>query len=507
MKNVFFNREVLNAESEIVKQSGIPSCILMENAGLRASLIISDYFRKNSLEDIFILCGKGNNAGDGFVIARHLAINGFKVNLIMLYQSTHLKGDAALNYNLINSLNLDINKFDYFSENDSLPSVENSLIVDAIFGIGFRGSPDNHVKKIISHINSIKSKFVCAIDIPSCLDRYNTDNPVLKCDVTISMGVYKFDTLFEKGKIYSGEIKVVEIGTGSEVFSQFNREKIFRSEFIDISKNIKVRDKLSNKYDTGKLLIIAGSAGYTGAARLCTLSAMRMGSGAVIVAFPDEVNEIMCSILTEPVKLSVDISSQKDVDSVMEKIKWADAVLIGSGCGISDYTKKLLDLVLANAEVPVVVDGDALRYINMNNLRSSPAKLILTPHIGEFARILNCTSDAVKKNFYSLSKGFAGMNNVIVTLKCSTTIITNGDSFVINSTGSENLSTFGSGDVLAGIITSLVSRGENPFTSAVAGTYLHGYCSDLLVDKFGSSSMVASDLLEVIPEVKKKFNL
>lgn len=507
MKSVFFNSDALEVESKIMNDTGIPSAVLMENAGINAVDLVLDISEEYNIDNFSILCGKGNNAGDGFVIARHLSNRGFNVSVILLYNPESLKGDALLNFNLLLNLYPDLKIHRFFSIDDLLPDFQNSVLIDSIFGIGFKGHPEDHIKKLISFINSLSEKIVIAIDTPSCLEKYDTKNEILKSDVTISMGSYKFDTLFEIGKKYSGEVNLVDIGTGFEIFNRYNSKKIFLIEESDVRNIILPRDSLSNKYKTGKVLVIAGSEGYTGAAELSSLAAMRMGSGALIIAFPKDVENIIEAKLTEPVKFAIDFNSKEKLIQLKEKINWADSILIGPGCGVSENTKTVLDVVLKTSQVPVIIDGDALQFVNEENLKVTKAKVIITPHIGEFAKILGISSENVRENFYELSKDFARKNNIVVVLKGATTVCTDGETFYINSTGSENLATFGSGDVLAGIIASITSRNESTLNSSATGCFIHGKCGDELLNKFGSSSMIASDLVSIIPEMKNKFLL
>lgn len=507
MKSVYFNPDALEVESKIMNDIGIPSSVLMENAGINATDIILNISEKSHIENFIILCGKGNNAGDGFVIARHLINIGCSVNLTLLYDPDFLKGDASLNFKLLLNLYPEIRINNYFSIHDTLPEFENSIIIDSIFGIGFKGYPDEHISALISTVNSVQEKIVVAIDTPSCLEKYDSQIEIIKSDVTITMGSYKFETLFDNGKKNSGEIYLADIGTGFEVFNNYNSRNIFLTEENDIIDYLSPRDSLSNKYTTGKVLVIAGSEGYTGAAELSSLAAMRMGSGALIIAFPKDVQKIIESKLTEPVKLAIDYTSNKDLEHLIEKINWADSILIGPGCGISEYTEKVLKLVFENSQVPVVIDGDALSFISEDMLRNTNAKVVITPHVGEFAKILKISSEEVRKNFYQLSNDFAKNNNIVVTLKSATTICTDGNKFLINSTGSENLATFGSGDVLSGIIASILSRNKNILEATSSGCFIHGKCGDELLNKFGNSSMIASDLISILPEIKSRFLL
>lgn len=508
MQNVFFNQDNLVAEKSIIDELNIPSINLMENAGQNSADFILSHFKLHSFKFIIIIAGKGNNAGDGFVIARHLITKDHNVILLMVYNENELKGDALTNFNLLKDLKSDKLTITNFN-NSQAYDFTNSLLIDCLFGIGFKGEPDEKSLQIINLINSTKNKVVVSIDTPSCLQNYNQNSPYVKAEHTLSMGAYKFDTLFYKGREASGVIDLINIGVDQKAFSNRNNKKIFRLDKSDI-KLIK-RDANANKYTSGKVFILSGSKGYTGASYLCSASAMRIGSGAVIISYPESLDAIMEEKITEPVKLPLSETdngglSIDNYDALKDKISWGDCTLIGPGIGRNEHTLLLIRKLVSDIKANYVIDADGLFALkdNLDLLKRSSSKIILTPHTGEFANMLNISSDEVINNFYELSRNFAKEYNVILVLKGSPTIITDGDNFYINSLGKENLATFGTGDVLSGIITGLFSQSNDAVQSAINSVLIHGYISEKLYNEYGSDSMIASDLLENLKTVKKE---
>ncbi len=512
MKSVFNNQSVLEAEKKIISSLNIPSVILMENAGKNSASFIFKFSQGKGIKNIYILTGKGNNAGDGFVIARHLANIGLDVNIIMLYDESYLKGDALLNYNILKNFGspkIIINKVKNLKDLKKYLRTSNALFIDAVFGIGFSGELEKKFKEIFHYINAIRNRRIIAVDIVSGLDENYDLKDCLNADVTLSMGVKKYSTLFNQGRLKSGGINLVNIGINSEAFDKYNKDRIFEIESSDITGQLPERSKNSHKYTAGKSFILAGSPGFTGAAYLSSLSALRTGSGAVMLGVPESLNNILeiktTEVITHPLPESTDKTiSSEAYSQIVEKIKWANVTLLGPGIGRNSDTIKLTLKILTNSKSNFVIDADGLFAIKEKPevLKLNPGRTILTPHYGEFSNLTGLSIDEIKKDLLNVSKSFAKKFKVILVLKNAPTIITDGDYFYINSTGKENLATIGTGDVLSGIITSLYSQTNNPLRSAILGVYIHGCCGDELYNEYGSNSTLAGDLISKIPSVK-----
>lgn len=518
MKNVFFNEDIIDAERKIISGLKIPSIVLMENAGANSAKYINENFKSETEKEVIILCGKGNNAGDGFVIARHLVNTNVRVKVLMLYKESEIKGDALINYNILKLYKNTYLNIIYCSDEKSFKkeiSSETILFIDAIFGIGFKGEADKRIEKIIEYINSlniknsVKNKTVISIDTPSCLNNYNfsENSSIVKADITLQMGVKKFHSLFYKGKAYSGKTELINIGVSEAEFTKENSNNIFETDISDIKKFLPERKNDSNKYTNGKVFVLSGSEGLTGATYLCSMSALRSGAGAVITGIPECINSIMEIKLTEVMTLPLHETNDKTLSlksysKIKEKLKWADAVLIGPGISKNEETMDLVRKIVQENDVNFVIDADAISAFKgkLNSLKNK--KIIITPHFGEFASLIDVKTEDLKNNFYNYAKEFAKKYNIVLVLKNAPTIITDGDYFYINSTGKENLATVGTGDVLSGMITSLFSQTNNALQSAVAGNFMHGMCGDRLYEVTGNDFTIASDLINEIGNVK-----
>lgn len=520
MKNVFFNTDVLEIEKKLMEKYNIPSIILMENAGMKSADIIWDYFIKENCNRIVILAGKGNNAGDGYVIARHLHSKNLSddiyapIHIFQCYPVTDLKGDALINFNIVKEL-FRSDYFEIFDDATKLIDIteidnEKILFVDAVFGIGFKGTLDEKIVNIFSDITQyVDNKFVIAIDTPSGLDEYTNADGCLNADLTITMGVRKFNTLFYAGKEVSGKTEIVDIGISGTKFDDFNDKEIYLIEQYDTFFDEIHRGVNSHKYNNGKLFVLAGSEGFTGAAYLSAQSALRTGCGSVVLGIPEGLNSIMESKTTEVITLplrSDKYLTNESYDRINEKLEWADAVLIGPGLGRESDTMSFVRNLVKKYDKNFVIDADGLFAFkgHLDYLKKENCNIILTPHFGEFANLLEIPLEDLKKDFYNISKEFALKYNVILVLKNSPTVITNGNGFYINSCGQENLATIGSGDVLSGIIASLFAQSGDVFNSSISGVYLHSFCGDKLYDKFGNSGTIAGDLIEQIPAAKNE---
>lgn len=513
MKSIFYNSEVLNAEKKIISNLNIPSIVLMENAGLNSADYIYSLIMKKQFGAVIILAGKGNNAGDGFVIARHLAIRGVDVNVFLLYPESELKGDAKINYDVIKNLpeNILIENADNLSTILKLNKGREILIIDSVFGIGFKGELDSHIREIFGKLNRLKNKTVVAVDTVSGLESHYSKSELLFADYTLSMGIKKFNSVFDTGREASGKNVVVNIGIPAGEFDKYNSRKIFEIEKKDIRGVIPKRKINSNKYTNGKLFALCGSVGFTGAAYLSSLSALKSGSGAVILGIPKSLNRIMESKTTEVITLPLHETDEKSFSDagykkILEKTNWCDALLIGPGIGRNPETLELVRRIITETEKPVVLDADGIFAFkdNLHLLEKRKCELVITPHYGEFSNLTGFKTDEIRKNMFELSVDFARKYRLTLVLKNSPTVITDGEMFYINSTGRENLATVGSGDVLSGIISGILAQTKNPVKSSIAGVYIHGRCGDMLYERSGSSSTVASELILEIQNVKKE---
>ncbi len=513
MLNVFFNNEILAAEKKVRDCLNIPSLLLMENAGRNCAEFILDNFAEVRSDEIIILTGKGNNAGDGFVAARHLVNHGCRVSVLMLYPGSEIKGDALVNFSVIKNYKDELLSINYCKTAKDVEreiSDTDSIIIDAVFGVGFLGEPDSRIKLIFEKINSLEN-IVVSIDVPSGLHNCIQTSTAVSSDYTLQIGAKKFSSMFYYGKEHSGSVELIDMGVPGDSFDKYNARKIFEIEATDIQDILPERQFDAHKYTSGKVFILAGSRGLSGAACMSSLSAMRTGSGAVFLGHPSSLGDVFEMKLTEVMKLPLPETgdqslSLESLGQMKEKLEWADAVLLGPGLSRNPETMQVVRKILKDNNLNFVIDADALRALKNNLSALKNRRVILTPHIGEFADLLNVDTEEVKNNFYEYAFEFAKQHKIVLLLKNAPSVITDGNEFYINSTGHQNLATAGSGDVLSGITVSLLSQGMSLMDSAIAGAYIHGRCGDNLFYEYGTNSTIAGDLIPMIPVVKKSLS-
>ena len=499
---VCYSDEMRNIDKAAMEKAGIPGMVLMENAAIACVDEIEKLYTNLEGLNVAIFCGKGNNGGDGFAIARHLYNKKCDVT-VFLTCGNDFKGDALLNFEIIKRMNLNI-----INLSQVLPDFKQyDLIVDAIFGTGIKGEITGLNFDVINAINDL-SAYTLSVDVPSGIDSDsgNICTACVKADKTVTFAAYKAGLLMYPGSDYAGDIVVADISIPQYILKETASDiQVTDTRFF--RENMPCRAKNSHKGDYGKLLIIAGSKGMTGAAYLCAQSAMICGSGLVTLATPDCVNEILetktTEVMTLPLSSENGCVSIEAIDAISERMKKCDAVLIGPGLGIGDGTNALLRFLLSQAETPVIIDADAITCLakNISLLKNKKCQVILTPHSMEFSRISGYNLEEIENNRIEVSKKFAEEFELTLILKGSHTIVTGSDGKqYINITGNPGLATAGSGDVLAGITASFVSRGIEPHKASAMAVFLHGICGDIASEKYGMESVIATNIMQSIPE-------
>uniref|UniRef100_A0A7C4YGF8 Bifunctional NAD(P)H-hydrate repair enzyme n=1 Tax=candidate division WOR-3 bacterium TaxID=2052148 RepID=A0A7C4YGF8_UNCW3 len=484
----------------VIEEIGIPGIVLMENAGLSVFEMIREYFETDKLKKVLIVAGKGNNGGDGFVVARHFFNEGCKVSLILLCDKEDLKGDALTEFKIIQKLGIDYIRFKKMEElNKEIESSD--IIVDAIFGTGFKGKPDNEIKEIIKAINE-SGKPVFSIDIPSCVDgdNGNVEDVAVKAIATCTMGFIKKGLLFYPGREYAGEIYIGDIGIPEKCIEKFN----IKTELIDyeIVKNaLPQRKQYSHKGTYGKVIVFAGSPGLTGAATLTSISALKSGSGLVYLATPLSLNHIYEEKLTEVVKIPVKDEEGYYVysDKIDEILNDMDVVILGPGIGRREIVQEFVR-ELIKKDKPFVIDADGINNLTLKELEYARGKWILTPHPGEFSRLTGISIKEIEKNRIEIANEFSKKYNLYLVLKGVPTVISTPDGRTfINSSGNSGLSSGGSGDVLTGMIGGFLAQGAKFEDAAICGVYLHGLAADIAIEENETEySLTASSLIDYI---------
>jgi NAD(P)H-hydrate epimerase len=521
MKPAFTYHEIRQAEKTIIEKEGVPSLILMENAGKNAFVIISSFIPGLVIENraVYIFCGKGNNAGDGYVIARHFAVAGVPVSVINICSASELKGDALTNFLVLQKLNSPLVSFIEGlngSFEDELKKLKGDvLIIDAILGSGAKGEISAPFSAAIDLINSIRGKdkksMVVSVDVPSGLKSDGDSKHVVKADHTITMGAIKTELLYVIGKENSGSIEVVPIGIPDELLERYNSGKMYMTELEDVQGIFPKRRKTSYKYSNGKALVIGGSKGLSGAIIMSSLSALKSGAGAVLAAFPRSVSPHFSKKLFEVIKTELSESQngslpEEAYGELRLPLKKADAVLLGPGISTNLETAAFVKRMVAECAKPMVIDADALTVIaeDVSILlnRNSGSDLILTPHLGEFSRLSGRSVEEIRRDMFSIAREFTSKYNLNLILKSETSFACtpNGEIY-LNSSGNEQLASAGSGDVLSGILVSLLAQTNDCTSAMICGNYLHGMAADIYSEQSGNrQSALQQDLINCIPE-------
>ncbi|MCT4595825.1 MAG: NAD(P)H-hydrate dehydratase [Anaeromicrobium sp.] len=514
---VVSGEEMKNIDKMAMDKYKIPGVVLMENAGLKVVEEICKSLEKYEKKVVTIVCGTGNNGGDGFVVARHLKNMGIPINLYLLGNPAHIKGDGKINYDIVSKLNIEIgllttiNILKKFSEHVK----RSSIIVDAIFGTGLSRPIDGYIKQVIDIINTYSDE-VISIDIPSgiCADNGRLCGGAIKASKTVVFHLPKYGNIYYPGKDYCGEVIIKNIGIPKDVESDFNlKGNLITSKYI--KNRIKKRNGDTHKGTYGKGYVIAGSVGMTGAAMLTCKGALRSGIGIIRLAISQRLNSILESSLTEVI--TVPLSETKtgtfsiaDIEKIIKTMEDSDVVGIGPGCGKSREIEDLIRNILERTNIPIVIDADGLNALARRKGMLSEIKspCVMTPHMGEMSRLTDLDIEYIKENKIQVVSEFAKKVNCVVVLKDSKTIIVNpkGEVF-INTTGNPGMATAGSGDVLTGIITGLIGQGLSPFEAAVCGVYIHGRAGDFAAQKVSEYGLNATDIVNEIGSVFKELLL
>lgn len=497
-----------------IEEYKIPSLTLMENAGISVVNLIKRKFGCPEGKKIVIFCGKGNNGGDGFVVARLLHRLAAKVRVYLLGKIKEVKKDAKVNLERFKNLGNEI--FEITEEEDLLLEedyLKNSdLIVDAILGTGATGELSELLRFTVEWINKFK-KPVISIDIPTgvCSDTGKLLPVAIKSTYTVTMGLPKIGLVLFPGAEYAGEVEVADIGFPQELI---NDEKIVLNLITEkmVKEMFSPRKKDTHKGDYGKIFILAGSPGFTGAAYLCSQATIRAGAGLVTVGIPESLNEIMevklTEVMTKPLpeteEKTLSLKAEEEILKFMEK---CDILAIGPGISQNPETQELVRRIILKSKIPVVIDADGINAIreNLDILKQIKVPVILTPHPGELSRLINKSIDEIKNQSISIVKNFLQeYKNTVIILKSARTIIgTPSGQIYVNTAGNPGMASGGSGDVLTGIIAALLGQKFSFENAAIAGVYLHALAGDLAKEKKGEISLIATDIIEEIPSVFK----
>ena len=450
---------------------------------------------------VLILCGPGNNGGDGFAAATNL--DGFNVHIYSLVDASQIKGDAVHFHESCRQDNISI----YYTT-DPPENLTCNLIIDALLGTGCRGELRDDITVWTQWMNANSSP-VLAVDCPTGVNGSNGSaaKDATHAVKTVTMGYPKLGLCIKQGKEHSGIIKSVDIGF-PDIIDELKGLSWSHFKAASISNMLSKVESDTYKHRQGKVLIIAGSKGMTGAAVLSTFGALRAGAGLTITCAPESIEEIYEKTIIEGMTVGCTDNGNgyftpESFHIIEEKCDWCDAIVIGPGLGKSKQTMKLIESVILSASKPLIIDADGLRVFhgNLELFEKINVPFIITPHEGEFCKLLGIDLNQFKEGFPGNIEQF--MNNFpgVLVLKNAPTISFYNNVAIVNTSGNPGMATAGMGDVLAGILGTFVSQGMDCFHAAQSGVYIHGLAADRKVDEKGYRGLIASDLLEELPKV------
>jgi NAD(P)H-hydrate epimerase len=490
-----------------IEERGIPGLTLMENAGRAVAGAAVRMTERCPDKPIVLLCGRGNNGGDGFVAARHLAALGRRVGVLLATTSADITGDARENLDRLSAAGI---PFSEIIDAESLPRAVNHacLIIDALLGTGLSGKVRGLTGQCIEAVNK-SGRPVLAVDIPSGLDA-DTGEPlgaVVRATETVTMGLPKLGLYLHPGVDCAGRVTVADIGFPADLIATTpSGAGLTDPEWVRMI--LPERPRSAHKGTFGRVLVIAGSVGMTGAACLCGDAALRVGAGLVTVGCPASLNDIIETKLTEVMTLPLAETYERSLDTralavILEHAESADVLAIGPGISRHPDTAVLVRRLVARVDKPMVIDADGLNALAEASvlLEGAHAPAVLTPHPGEMSRLLGIPTSKIQARRAYFSEAAANRYRSVIILKGACSLIAEpGRQLAVNPTGNPGMATGGTGDVLTGVVAGLIAQGLLPFEAAAAGAYLHGLAGDIAAARVGEASLVAGEVLAALPQ-------
>ena len=504
MRAVLSPDEMREMDEFTIKKLGVPDAVLMESAGRGCFAGLCELYGDLAGASVVVVAGKGNNGGDGFVIARYASFAGAGVRVFLLGKRAELKGSPKVYAGVLEKLGVEIEETTTRSKKLSAALADADVIVDAVFGTGFSGKADGLYAWAIDAINA-SDGFVFSVDIPSGVDGATGKamGPAVSADATATMAYPKIGHFIYPGRFLTGELFVADIGIPPILESAAKR---WIPDHGDIARIIPIRLGPENKSSFGRLLVVAGSWQYSGAAILAGQGALRAGSGIVYLAVPESLRPYLVGKLTEAILVGL---PEKDGFVAPGGLKTLrdlkpDALVLGPGLGRTAGAKRAVLEILDGLDLPAIVDADGLWAIageidSLLKNRKSP--LVLTPHPGEMAFFTGGNPAEIDENRLSVAEDFAGnREKLVLVLKGGPTVVATKDITYLNPTGNPGMAVGGSGDVLAGVIGSLLAQGIGAEDAALAGVYLQGLAGDIAADRLGEASTLPSDMADFLSE-------
>lgn len=495
-KKVVAATSMREAEEKALEEHDATAEEYMQKAAEGLFLIAKSYISDYKLEShINLLCAHGNNSGDAYAVGEYLLAEGFTVSA---FQISPLENSSTLCQRHAKQFNKKRGKIVFVGGDEDLTILPNTLIIDGLLGIGCRGEVKGLMKEVIDYVNELSNP-VLAIDMPSgvCGDTGKVHGTAIFADVTAYMETLKVGYFFNQGYEHIGVLKEVPFGMSEKYLKSMEPFAFLVNPQI-VERNLPQHKRGVHKYSRGEALIIAGSEGMTGAAILASRAAMRSGSG--IVRLFHKSNLVISSLSPEVVTVALEEGSYEALLTEMHRSK---AILIGPGLGRGSFTKEVLEITTQQKKQPLVIDGDALFFFERTS-----APTVLTPHRQELMHLLKIEGDIDAIELISLAKAYAKEKGVVLIMKgAPTLVISPQGKKIIIPYGNVGMASAGMGDVLAGILVALLAQGKDVWEASVLAATIHGMAGDRTKEEKSSYSMVASDLIETLPEIFKKRDL
>lgn len=507
---IYTSSQIKAAEAESVRL-GVNFTELMENAGKAAADIFCGRYRPQK-KRIIVACGKGNNGGDGFVMARLLAEGGMRPCVVLLcgFPSTY---EAFIAYEKARAAGVPVLDASAKEEECARQISEADYIVDAVFGFGFGGTVREPLAGWLRQINEAKAVRV-SLDVPSgvACDSASVGGTAVQADLTVAFTAPKPGHFLFPSADYCGEVVTADVGLPAGAMEGL-RSNVFLTEKEDIKAAFYKRRKNSNKGSYGRLLAACGSRGMAGASILACKAAMRCGVGLIQLATPGSnylaaANNLIETVLVPMPETEEGTFSEEAARHIIDRMAASSAVLFGCGVGRGPELDEVLAQMLESARVPVVLDADGINVLarNIHIVRNANVPVILTPHPGEMSTLTGLPIEEIQKNRLETAVGFAREHGVILVLKGANTIVADslGKAY-INPTGNPGMSKGGSGDVLAGMLASFIAQGIEPVLAARTAVYIHGLAGDRYAVERSQRGMTPTDMIDELPEVFREF--
>lgn len=503
-------RQMRDLDRRAMEEFALPGVVLMENAGRAAAELADQRFAAAFPGPVLVLCGKGNNGGDGYVIARHLANRGWQVETLVLAPRDVIRGDAAVNLDILLRSDAAVA---FVPESAPLAAALGRcaprLIIDALLGTGLGSEVDGPFRQAIDWINA-SSLPVVAVDIPSGLDADSgrAHGAAVQATLTVTFACAKLGQVLHPGAALVGVLEVADIGMPRVLLSQVP-DALVLVDRREASRLLPARSAVGHKGTFGHLLVVAGSTGKSGAAALTAAAGMRGGAGLVTLATAASERATLAAMLTEVMTAALPengggIGLQAQAP-LRDLAAGKEALALGPGLGQAPETAALVRALVAECPLPLVLDADGLNALagHLEPLARREAATILTPHPGEMARLIGGTVRDVESDRVNVARNFAQQHRVVLVLKGARTIVAFPDGQLrINASGNPGMASGGMGDLLTGLLGALLAQGMQATDAALLGVFLHGLAGDRLAARQGTAGLLASDLLRELPAAR-----